>query len=275
MPEQLLDRPEVGAAFEHVRGEGVAQRVGRDAARDRRLAHPALQAPAKVGGMQPAPALGDEQRRLVAVAHERMTAALEVGAERPLGRLADRDQARLAALSLDAEALAVEVHRPGVEVDHLLRAQAAGVGQLQHRPVAKLERRAGRYPVEKGRSLVAAQDPRQPGVALRARDQVGRVRDDVAVAEQCLVEAPDRRKLPRDRRLRGALLGERGGEVAKVLVPQAGGLPPPLVGPGRELAEVGRVRAARALGDGACAQLAIEGREGAAPCAPELGVART
>ena len=50
-------------ALQQVGRERVSQRVRRDAAGDRRLAHPALQAPAHVGGMKPPAALRDEQRR--------------------------------------------------------------------------------------------------------------------------------------------------------------------------------------------------------------------
>ena len=63
MAEQLLDRSQVRPALEQVGGEGVAQRVGRDAAGDSRVSHPELEPATQVGGVKPAAALGDEQGR--------------------------------------------------------------------------------------------------------------------------------------------------------------------------------------------------------------------
>ena len=68
-------------------------------------------------------------------------AAGQVALERLPGVLADRDEPGLAALALDAHRLGVEVERLEVERDELLGAQPAGVGQLEQRPVAQLERR--------------------------------------------------------------------------------------------------------------------------------------
>ena len=50
------------------------------------------------------------------------------------------DEARLAALALDAHALGVELDRADVELDELLRAQPGGVGELEQRAVAQPER---------------------------------------------------------------------------------------------------------------------------------------
>src|SRR6188768_3150064 len=65
--QKLLDRPQVGAPVQEVRGERVTQRVRRDPALDRSLPRPRLQAPAYVRRRQPAAALGEEQR-LAAIA---------------------------------------------------------------------------------------------------------------------------------------------------------------------------------------------------------------
>ena len=60
--EQLLDRPQVGAAVQEVRRERVAQRVRRDPALDRGLSRPCLQTAPDVRRGQPAAGLGEEQR---------------------------------------------------------------------------------------------------------------------------------------------------------------------------------------------------------------------
>ena len=66
MTEQLLDRAQVGAAFEQVGGEAVAERVGRDAAGQRRLANPEAEPPGDVRIGEATAALGEEQGPLAA-----------------------------------------------------------------------------------------------------------------------------------------------------------------------------------------------------------------
>ena len=100
--EQLLDRPQVRPALEQMGREGVAEGVGRDPAGDRRLAHPALEAAADVGGMETPAALGDEQRLLSIRPDERGAVTLEVAAESSLRGFSDRDEARLSALALES-----------------------------------------------------------------------------------------------------------------------------------------------------------------------------
>src|SRR5215211_1933778 len=61
VPEELLDRPQVGASLEQVGGERVAQGVWRDAALERRATGRDSQPAAHVGGRQPPAALREEQ----------------------------------------------------------------------------------------------------------------------------------------------------------------------------------------------------------------------
>ena len=109
MAEQLLDGAQVRPALEQVRCERVAQRVWRDSTGDRGLPNPALQAAAHVGGMQAPAALRDEQRLLSPRADECSPPALEIAAESRLRGLTHRHEARLAALAVDAQPLALEV----------------------------------------------------------------------------------------------------------------------------------------------------------------------
>ena len=169
MAEQLLDGAQVGAALEQVGGERVAQRVrrrrpgprrGRAQTRSRRRT-------SEVDSRRPG--LREEQRGLAVAGSAARARALEVaghGAQRGLTR---RDDPRLRALALHAQLLGVEVDRGHVERDELLGPQARGVGDLEQRPVAQLERRRGRDAVEQRGHLVGAQHARQRGAGAWAR----------------------------------------------------------------------------------------------------------
>src|SRR6188474_3926580 len=76
VPEQLLDRPQVGATLEQVCGEAVAQRMGRDTGGQRCLAHPESEPPGDVGIGEAATALREEERLLARIAGEGVAAAL-------------------------------------------------------------------------------------------------------------------------------------------------------------------------------------------------------
>jgi hypothetical protein len=65
VPEQFLDRAQVRAPLEQVGGEGMAEGVRRDASREGRLADPALEPAADVGGVQPPAALRDQKGRFL------------------------------------------------------------------------------------------------------------------------------------------------------------------------------------------------------------------
>ena len=120
MAEQLLDRAQVGAAVEQVRREAVAQRVRRGLARGAGALRPAPHPAAHVARRQPPAAAAQEQRRARLVprrrrgppsrrVRERRPGALEVVAQRGHRGLADGHDARLAALALDPQLLAVVV----------------------------------------------------------------------------------------------------------------------------------------------------------------------
>src|SRR6476469_5251212 len=79
--QQLLDRPQVSPALQQMRGERMAQRMGRDPARDGGLADPALQPAAHVRRMEALAALRDKQGLLLAGAHESLPRTVEIAAE--------------------------------------------------------------------------------------------------------------------------------------------------------------------------------------------------
>src|SRR5215208_633106 len=60
--QELLDRAQIGPAVQQMCRERVSQRVRRDAALDRSLARPRLEAAANVRCREPSPALGQEER---------------------------------------------------------------------------------------------------------------------------------------------------------------------------------------------------------------------
>ena len=99
-------------------------------------------------------------------------------------RLADGHEARLSALSLDAQLLAVVVDVYSLQRQELGRAQAAPVGELEHRPVAYLERVASGDRVEQRCRLARAQHARQVQRLARRRDELGRVFTDLPVLAQ-------------------------------------------------------------------------------------------
>ena len=131
---------------------------GRDPAGERRLADPEAEPAGDVGVGEPAAALGEEERLLARIGGQRAAAPAPGSARRarwagsPTGSSRSFEplpstRSCSVSKSIDAE----------VEVDDLLAAQAAGVGQLEHRPVAQLQRRAGRDPLQQRAHLLGAE----------------------------------------------------------------------------------------------------------------------
>src|SRR5215211_800177 len=125
-------------------GERVPQRVRMDRALRRGVPRPGAQPAPDVGRGEAPAGLGEEESGLAGAGVERGAGTLQVAGDGTQSVLADGHEAGLAALPLDADLLGVEVDRAGVEVDQLLRAQAARVGELEQRAIALLERRRDR-----------------------------------------------------------------------------------------------------------------------------------
>ena len=122
MAEELLDRTQVGAALEEVRGERVpeAMRVGERAAERRRI--------------QP-PAAGREEQRVLRAARELRARVAEVAGEPVRRLLAERHRPLLAALAADVHLLLLEVDVGEIQADGLGAAEAGGVDELDERAV--------------------------------------------------------------------------------------------------------------------------------------------
>ena len=126
--EELLDRPEVGAALEEMRRERVPEtvRVG-DEPPERRCVEP--------------PAARREEERVLGSADELRACLVQVARDPMGGFLAERDDAVLAALAVaHVDELLLEVDVPEVEADRFGAAQAGRVDELDQRAVAARER---------------------------------------------------------------------------------------------------------------------------------------
>src|SRR5688500_4783644 len=112
--EELLDRAQVGAALEQVRGEGVPQPVGVGE-------HPANRA-----RVEP-PAADGEEEGVLGAAREARADVAQVEPEQERRLFAERHSALLASLPADEDEFLLEVHVGEVEADCLRAPQPGGV----------------------------------------------------------------------------------------------------------------------------------------------------
>src|SRR5512132_1076447 len=124
--EPRLDRRQVGAALEQVRGEGVAEPVG------------VGEKPSDRARVEPAAPRGEEEG--IVCAGRQPWAHLQPAAEPVRGFLAERDDALLASLAGDVDRLAVEVDVREVQVDRFAAPEAGGVDELGKGAVSDLKR---------------------------------------------------------------------------------------------------------------------------------------
>ena len=161
VPEHLLDRAEVGAAFEEVRGEGVAQQVRVDALglEPGHGGEPAQDEERPRARERAAPRVEEELGPVALV--EIRASVREVPAERVDGLASDRDDAFLRALAESPDEPVLEVDRGAVEPDRLAHAQARAVEELDERAVAQRPRRRAGRRVDQALRLARRQRPRQ------------------------------------------------------------------------------------------------------------------
>ena len=181
----------------------------------RGVPRPDPQAPAHVGGRQPPAGLREEERLVAVTGRERRPRTLQVAPDGAQRRLAGGHDPGLRALALHAQLLGVEADRGDVEVHELLGAQPAGVGDLEQRAVAQLERRRGgdRGPAASRARRGAAPRAASAGASAtgsgrpgsgspgRARAACGRRR---AARRACARSSPPPRRGRRARRRSGA-----------------------------------------------------------------------
>ena len=167
MSEHLLDRAEVGAALEQVRGEGVPEEVRMHPLRlEAGLCRQLSQDEEGAGAGQRAAACVQEE--LGAVAAVEVGAAEREVAANGLGRRpAERDESLLPALSLCSNDPLLDVDTVLLEADGLGDAQPRAVEELDERPVAQGTRRRPDGCVDQTLGLGRRQSPRQATGAAR------------------------------------------------------------------------------------------------------------
>src|SRR5436853_5574144 len=130
MAEHLLNRAQVGASLEQVRGERMAEKMGVNAGgvQPRGLGEPAQDQEGPGACQWPAAGVEEQLRAVVPV--EVRPAASQVARER-LRRLAtDRDDALLRSLAEATDEAAVDVDGDAIEPDRLADAQPRAVEKL-------------------------------------------------------------------------------------------------------------------------------------------------
>src|SRR3984893_4111399 len=164
MAQQLLDRPEVGAALEQVRCERVAEAMWvRDESAQRARVEP-------LSG-------GREEQGVIRAARESGPGVVEV-ARYPVRRLlAERDDAILAALTAaDVHELLLEVDDSEIEPDRLGAAKTGRVHELDECTVTQRERAFALEGSELLVDCVAAGSIGQPAAGPGAKPGVGHAR---------------------------------------------------------------------------------------------------
>src|SRR6266542_768411 len=197
--EQFLDRPEVGAAFEEMRGERVPEpvRMGEHAPQRRRVE---------------AAAAGGEEEGILGAARELRPRLAQVAREPVRCLLAERHRALLAALASDVHLLLLELDVGEVEPDGLGAAQPGRVDELDERAVPERQRPLAVQGVERRLDLGGAGRVRQPARPARRQRRVRYPGGPEREAE----EAPHRRQLPPDRRRR-QLARPRPAELGRIV----------------------------------------------------------
>src|SRR5688500_5667164 len=158
--EELLDRAEVGTAFEQMSRERVPEPVGvgEEASQRRRV--------------ELVPAHG-EKESVVWAAYQSWTPVLEVEAEPVRGLLAERHDALLLSLAADAHELLLEVDVAEGEVDRLLRAQARRIDELEESAVPQAKRVVPVHLVEQIVGLRRARRVRKTPAAPVGQREIG------------------------------------------------------------------------------------------------------
>jgi glucose/arabinose dehydrogenase len=247
VPEELLDRPQVGAALQQVCREGVPEPM-----RMRKE-------PTQSACVEASPAGRDEERVLGADRQRRPD--LKPAREPIGGLLAERNDSLLAAFPEDPDRLAVEVDVREVEIDCLAAAEAGRVDQLRHRAVPNREWAVGAELAELRIDLARLRRNRQPPRPPRREAGVRHPRS----AEREAEKGPDGGQLAGDRRgresprlaarPRRAELGGVGAEGSDVDLVEGRAS---RLEPRGELLNVDAVRAARRLGQRRARQIPLD-----------------
>jgi hypothetical protein len=172
VPQELLDRAKVCAAFEQMGGESVSKLVGvrEEAAQCRRVQRP--------------PPRGKKESVLGAT-RKRGAGVREVPPD-PVGRLfSERHGSFFLALSADENELLLEVDVGEVQVGRFLRSEAGRVDELEERAVSKGERAVAFEIAEKRLGFGAGRRAWEPPAALATERQLRHLLRAEGGAEEC------------------------------------------------------------------------------------------
>ena len=174
MAEELLDDAQVRAALEHVRGEGVAQRVRARPLRQPGASDKTVDPEAQATGPQRLAARPQEQRIVGRALRSRRAlrgdrrlrgqqraGVAQVGIEGIPRRAAEHPQTLLATLAQDADLAACHIHVDHPDAGDLADPQPGGIGALDDGAVTQLERLGQR-----------GQPRSRHGMTARARDDI-------------------------------------------------------------------------------------------------------
>src|SRR5688572_3728528 len=170
MAEHLLHVAEVGPSLHQMRGEGMADGVGEDAAVDARPLRPLLQDPPDADAGQ-LPALAADEDLLAGGVP---ASAVDIGAEEVDGPTSHGHDPLLGALAEDAEVARVEVEVGEAERGDLAGAEAAGVEQLDEGAIAEIETGGG-LGVGEAANLIAGEGVGEEAGLLGGHDEAGQV----------------------------------------------------------------------------------------------------
>src|SRR5690606_12193220 len=213
--EELLDEAQVRAAIEEVGREAVPEGVRRGL-----LAQPGdldvlvedLSNASRREAI--AEAIQEERVGIFLVDPRHLRADLDETLDRRQGEASDRHDPLASALAARLDHLGREIDVADVERGELAHAQPGRVERLEDRAVTDRLERIALWRVEQALDLVGRQEVRELLLDLRRLDVLHRIGLQVALANEELVEAPDRRELANDRRLLIVLRAKLGEELA-------------------------------------------------------------
>ena len=216
MSEEHLDDAEIGTAFEHGRGEGVAEGVGRDGLLDARGDGLPLDHDEDHGTREVVAASVEEHVILLARFDLHLLPVLEPEFQLMDGTVGDGYEAFLVALAYDAHEVLVEVEVGEFEVRQLRDAQSAGEECLNDGAVAlslvALQVDAVFEPVHLLRRQIGRQVLRQHGRLEELRG----VDLEEAVEGEVTVEGADAEEDAGLRARSDGVFVERGGKLLQV-----------------------------------------------------------
>jgi hypothetical protein len=215
--EHLLDAPEIGAAFEQMRGEAVAQQVRVHA---RWVEAGLLGQPPHdeegAGARERAAARVEEELRPVPRVQVRAPAR-DVAPKRLRRLAADRDDPLLVAFSYAADEALVEIDGVPYEADGLADPQPGAVEQLQQRGVAQRPRRRSRRRIDQSLRLARREGAREAAQPSRQVELGGGVVGALAEEDEVAEERSDGGDSACDRRGREALPAQIGDPELELL----------------------------------------------------------